>query len=158
LRRCPRVASTPSLAPLPVPRVASSLRSRLLPCHVQLGRPCLPSAAPSTTPAPRAALSITPALCAAVSTHPTPCAASSRAQSASPTLPSSTAVASGPLPQFLLTRSRRRARLASPTLPSSTTAASEPLTRLPTPRWPTPSLPCTTRSPSTSTLGMSTRW
>jgi hypothetical protein len=77
---------------------------------------------------------------------------------ASVTPPLSTIAAGEPLPRLLLTRPRRRAWLALTTPPSSTTAASGARPRLPTPRWPAPSLPCTTRSPFTATPGTSTQW
>jgi hypothetical protein len=129
----PSATSTPLLVPLSMPRAVST-------------------PPPAPLPAPRASPSIPHAPHAALSTPPTPCTV----RFADP--PLSTNAAGGPLPRLLLTRPRRRAQLASPTPRLSTTIASGPLPRLLMPRWLELSLPCTTWSPSTATLSMSTRW
>jgi hypothetical protein len=91
------------------------LRSHLFLCHARPRRPCLCHVRPRRL----------------LQRHVRPCR---RARLASPTLPSSTAAVSVPLPWHPLTRTRRRARLALPNPSSSITAASRPCPRPPTSR------------------------
>jgi hypothetical protein len=148
----------PRLAPLPAPRAATTPPFALV---------SAPPAAPSSLPAPRTAPS-TPSRLARLRR---PClrhawprrlllrhARPRRPQLASPTLRSSTTVATTPLPRRLLTWTCRHARPASPTPLSSITAASRPCLLPLMSRQSAPSHLCTTRSPSTATPGMFTRW